>query len=285
MSNNAFATIPNYCSYSTFKTGFQEGFGACCLCPLYIDGKTRAYHTEKCVKKTKSKYRVEAVKSNFCQRISVNLKGDGNNNSKFSRKELIDICDWFDAYSVQLGWQGSENNRDGIKTGGYSLDVIEDNPNNELEGLLSRQLSSPASKQSSAKSWKRNIDKASATYSSDRGCMDWLETCSIDGNTDLDDTLLESFKADRNLYQRQSLYGQFGNPVWRNFGYSDLGMFPACGHFGRKFGTYHETLSSNEENGIISSGEATFEEEVFEEELYYLGPPTKVSIGFFFSVK
>lgn len=259
--SNAIATIPNYCSYDTFKTGFSEGIG------VYSES------TPTC-ENTKYPNRIRVLYWGKEWNVKATFLIDANNNTKCMPRnlKLANNCDWFDAYSVQYddrsGGQKSSTSAE------YGVDdhyqEIEDELNERIISVVSHSDDSglSSSRNSTAKSWRRRIERETESfrYSAEKGCIDWLETGSIGlKKTNSDHDLIKSF--DEQFKRRKFGY----KIISENLTVNESGMFPVCQtHLHRKFGTDN---SSCEDIQTLNTGETTLEEEVFEEDLYYLGPP------------
>lgn len=258
--SNAIATIPNYCSYETFKTGFSEGLGV--YSEPIVPFENAKFPNKIRIRYWGSEYNVKAT-----------CVVDANNNTRCVPRnfKIARKCDWFDAYSIK--YDERSKSKASTRSGDYGIDdhnqEIEDELNDRIKSVVSYSDDSglSSSRNSTAKSWRRRIERETENfrYSSEKGCIDWLETC----NTESDKDLIKSF-------EEQLQPGKFGlkhlhKSKSENCTLFETGMFPICQtHLHRKFGTDN---SSSEDVRALNTGETNLEEEVFEEELYYLGPP------------
>lgn len=270
--SDAIATIPNYCSYKTFKTGFAEGLGIC-------------YNEDSlsCGKTNPSKIRVHyhgIERTGDCTYLVIEQPASSYMRGKTG---ITELCDWFDAYSVSHKYSKVLKGR---KCDGMTSYQVDDH-HQEIEDILSERLQSASqsfsdsglsgSRNSTAKSWKRRIDKECFRYSKEKGCIDWLETnCHNQGlkKTNSDRELIKSFK--EQLLTDTHLGGDKLEDTALKLNYfvfSKPGMLPACTHLKRKFGTDSSSCEDVRALNSVESGEGTLEEEVFDDELYYLGVP------------
>jgi hypothetical protein len=262
--SNAIATIPNYCSYETFKTGFSEGIGV---------------YSETTTAPENAKYpnRIRVLYWGKEWKVKATFLVDANNNTKCVPKnlKLANSCDWFDAYSVQYDDKG----KDHISSSGEDVvedhyQDIEDELNERIISVVSNSDDSglSSSRNSTAKSWRRRIERETESfrYSAEKGCIEWLETGSIGlKKTNSDQDLIRSFEEQ---FKRRKFGVKLSDKIKsENLSVNESGMFPVCQtHLHRKFGTDNSLC---EDVQTFNAGESTLEEEVFEEDLYYLGPP------------
>lgn len=272
--SDAIATIPNYCSYKAFKTGFSEGLGSCCNEGHLSCGETNP------AKIRVRYYRIERVVD--CTYL---LSTDTSIRYMRGGQRVSKLCDWFDAYSVSQRYGARLK---GGKCEGGSITSYEAvDKQQEIEDVLSETRQSTclsctdsglsSSRNSTAKSWKRNIDKDCFRYSKEKGCIDWLETKCFNQSlkrTDSDRELIKSFED--HLLSLKPISRENSTLKLKHWDISEPGMYPACTHLKRKFGTDNSSCEDVRALNNLDSGETTLEEEVFEEELYYLGVP-KVS--------
>lgn len=264
--SNAIATIPNYCSYETFKTGFSEGIGV--YSEPIVPCENAKFPNRIRIRYWGSEYDVEAT---FLVDVNNNAKCVQRNNWK-----LASSCDWFDAYSLK--YDGRSKSKASTRLEDYEINDhnqdIEDELNDRIKSVVAYSDDSglSSSRNSTAKSWQRKIERETEgfRYSAEKGCIDWLETCDVGlkkANSDRD--LIKSFE--EQLSPRKFGLKQVHQSKTENCAIYETGMFPVCQtHLHRKFGTNN---SSCEDVQTFNTGEATLEEEVFEEDLYYLGPP------------
>lgn len=268
--SNAISTIPNYCSYEAFKTGFSEGIG------VYSEHKPTCEQA-----KLPNRIRIRYWGNEHC--VDATYLIDVTNNSKYMTRNLkfTNSCDWFDAYSVKYAEKLKSKSRAG------SDDYRNDDHNQDIEDVLNNRIKPVAScsdsrlsssRNSTAKSWRLHIEceTESFRYSTEKGCIDWLEMCD-DGlrKTNSDRDLIRSFD-DQFQAKKFEVRQKFHNSYSDRCTIFERGMFPVCqNHLHRKFGT-DTTWSSSEDvdvRTVNTTEETTLEEEVFEEDLYYLGPP------------
>lgn len=266
--SNTFASIPsipNYCGYDMFKTGFSDGIGTIRTLAALVSENSNF----PCWIKTRFWGQEHYAKVKHC----VN----GIYNTKFVPKNLksSNLCGWFDAYSVKH-YVNTERKRSVPTT--YVADYGIDDHNQDIEDVLISHLQPPEFNQSdSGLSSSRNSTATSSQqhecetenlrYFSEKGCIDWLETCNVGlRKTTSHQELLKSYE-DQFRKLRHRNVSQFDVRLSE----ADRGMYPVCrSHVQRKLGTDN---SSCEDVRNVNTGETTLEEEVFEEELYYLGPP------------
>ena len=307
--SEAIATIPNYCSYETFKTGFDEGLGIGynedgLSCGKSNPQKIRAryYGIERTVDCT-------CLLMGQARDSGSHMRSRNRNSGKSSiggrSRCTLGKCDWFDAYSVSYRYSNVVNGGTDCecrtrKTGtnlmphGMTFHQVHDH-HQEIEDVLSERLRSSrlsnsdsglsSSRNSTAKSWKRSIDHEGFRYSKEKGCIDWLETkCHNQGllgihglrKTNSDKELIKSFE---DQFVKKKIAGKVKNGAGLRLNYfliSKPGMLPACPHLTRKFGTNNSSCEDVRALNSVESGEGTLEEEVFDDNLYYLGIP-KVS--------
>lgn len=269
--SEAVPTIPNYCSYETFKTGLSDGLGVC-------------YNEEShsCGKAYPSKIRAKYHGREHTTECGPLLTGQANYNRRYmlGKSRASKGIEWFDGNSLSRRQYGVLN---GGKSGDTTHSQVDDH-HQDIEDVLSERLQSAcpsnsdsglsSSRNSTAKSWKRMVDKECFYYSKEKGCIDWLETkCHNQGlrKTNSDKELIKSFETQ--LIPGKSVGGHHSALRLNYFLISQPGMLPACPHLTRKFGT--DNSSSEDVRALNSgeSGEGTLEEEVFDDELYYLGVP------------
>lgn len=279
------ATIPNYCSYESFKTGFADGLGPGVQRVWSQSGNGGAGVTVAAEKRT-----VKSAK-HLHQVVGTCVLSDRNNNhrslsgvlNKWARQ-----IDWFDAYSVSVdlferGKHSGASEASG--TGGECTPECDHNQHIEdilHESLRSSELSHSdtgwsGSRNSTAKlSWKGRIERESFWYSSEKGCIDWLEkTCDEDNENRLRlcDTNQEYLKLFSSQFNDTSGRKLTKVPKSDFFMTTESGMFPVCQHYHRKLGTDGSSVDDFRGDNFTESGETTLEEEVFEDDLYYLGIP------------
>ncbi|KAH3719341.1 hypothetical protein DPMN_062173 [Dreissena polymorpha] len=277
------ATIPNYCSYETFKTGFADGLGP---------GVQKVWsQSENCTGNTLiEKGEVKSSKHLHSLVLGTCMLSDRNNNhSRVSglKNKWARQIDWFDAYSVSLDlFERQKHSRESAGEAGRGpggeCDHYQDIEDILHESLRSSELSHSdsgwsGSRISTAKlSWKGRIERESFWYSSKKGCIDWLEKTFDEDNEirlGLCDTTQEYLK----LFSGQSS-GTCGRKLTKVlksdfFMTTQSGMVPACQHYHRKLGTDGSSVDDFRGDNFNESGETTLEEEVFEEDFYYLGIP------------
>lgn len=260
--SNAIPTIPNFCSYETFKRGFSEGLGTYCEPCVPSVNKILPSTIRLCYWG-----KLHCVQATDC--VDIN-----NNGSQSVRKAEWSWkpCDWFDAYSVRLEQHVTVRTPETGEQNGIEdhYQDIEDDFNKRITGAVLRSDSGLSSGRTSSRKLKsrKHLTPFEASrnsrghYSSKKGCIDWLQTC---------DNELKTTASHRDLlrcFEEQFRHHQFGGPSKKRS--SGSGMFGYCTtHIERKLGTN----TSSEDLPNLTVGENYLEEEVFQDDMYYLGYP------------